>query len=245
MSTVEKIIKTGSLENSYLHIPKCTGCGAYLVECDDCGNIKQDFVFEPCECSATQPFLCHCGTNAKIVDGNNNEVKVSIKAKHILRLLGREISKPGSFAASDNDTVQESYDMVKPLPPSPSKIEKAKLVFKAKRSNKSLGEVIVEHRKEVAKTINELKEIEVEKGDDWLPKEGQGSLVRNYNIKPIRRKPVVIPVVSSSESESESESDSDNESIVSMKSAENDSDNESIVSMKSAETILTTRVLHL
>ena len=194
MTTIENIYEKGRLKNSFLKLPKCNGCGSYLVECEDCGNVKQDFIFEPCECVSTQQFMCQChrATDAKIVDGSGNDVKIALKAKEVLRLLSQEITTPGSFTTSDIP-IPKSYEIENLN--GGRFTNNARLRLDALSSNKTVGQLIVEKEKKVEKIKKIINDMVIEKGQDWKPKERTRTRKKAF-VRKIperkRNKPVVV-----------------------------------------------------
>jgi chromosome segregation ATPase len=198
MSTVESILQNGSHEKSFLQYPKCTVCGAYLVASDDCGYIKSDFLFEPCECIKSSALLgTYKDSNTKIVDKKGNEVKVAIKAKHILNLLSQEISTPGSFATNNSNVTKDS-SMVNLINPNIHDAERAFLHFEANFSNKPLGSLIKQHedRKEKElKVENELFTEEDEYNVNFKDSSALNTVYKKPTFKKFGISPAPAPVV--------------------------------------------------
>lgn len=197
MSTVESILQNGSHEKSFLQYPKCTVCGAYLVASDDCGYIKSDFLFEPCECIKSGALLgTYQNSKTKIVDKKGNEVKVAIKAKHVLKLLSQEISTPGSFT-TDNSEVKKDSDMVNLIDPNIHDAESAFLHFEANFSDKPLGLIIKqrdERKEKERKLENELFAEEEGYNVNFKDSSALNTAVKKPTFKKFGIRPAPAPV---------------------------------------------------
>ena len=170
---------------SLQHLPKCDCCGSYLVKCNGCGKVKDDFVFEPCECSSLHG-VCTCDTgektNAPIIDSTGNSTYVSLRAMSVLKLLSNEIVSPGSFSTDDNP-ITATMKMIN----LDNDHSLAKLKLKSISSDIPLSTLIINDRKKKADIKNAYYEKHI---DVPVPLQRLKKItmpVRNFKIQESKR----------------------------------------------------------